>query len=113
MSKEFKIIGKRQPKIDGSDRVSGRAKYASDLYLPGMLYAKILRSPYPHAKVLNIDIEKAKALPGVKAVLTHKDVPSYRWESDMPILTDMPASRETISQWWRLWMKRKPQRPWI
>ena len=89
MSKEFKVIGKRQPKIDASDRVSGRAKYASDLYLPGMLYAKILRSPYPHAKVLNIDIEKAKALPGVKAVLTHKDVPSYRWESDMPILTDI------------------------
>ncbi len=89
MNKEFKVIGKRQPKIDASDRVSGRAKYASDLYLPGMLYAKILRSPYPHAKVLNIEIEKAKALPGVKAVLTHKDVPSYRWESDMPILTDI------------------------
>jgi CO/xanthine dehydrogenase Mo-binding subunit len=89
MNEKFKIIGKRQPKIDASDRVSGRAKYASDLYLPGMLYAKILRSPYPHAKVLNIDIEKAKALPGVKAVLTHKDVPSYRWESDMSILTDI------------------------
>ena len=89
MSKEFKIIGKRQPKLDASDRVSGRAKYASDLYLPGMLYAKILRSPHPHAKVVHIDIEKAKALPGVKAVLTHKDMPSYRYESDMPILTDI------------------------
>jgi CO/xanthine dehydrogenase Mo-binding subunit len=89
MENEFKIIGTRQPKLDASERVTGRAKYASDLYLPGMLYAKILRSPYPHAKVLNIDIEKAKALPGVKAVLTHKDVPSYRWESDMPILTDI------------------------
>ena len=89
MSTEFKIIGKRQPKIDAPYRVTGRAKYASDLYLPGMLYAKILRSPHPHAKILNIDVEKAKVLPGVKAVLTFKDVPSYRWESDMPILTDV------------------------
>lgn len=88
MSKEFKVIGKRQPKIDGSDRVSGRAKYASDLYFSGMLYAKILRSPHPHAKVIHIDIEKARTLPGVKAVLTHKDMPSFRWHKDMPILTD-------------------------
>ena len=89
MSQEYKVIGKRQPKLDASDRVTGRARYASDLYLPGMLYAKILRSPHPHAKVLNIDVEKAKALPGVKVVFTHKDMPSYRWESDMPILTDI------------------------
>jgi CO/xanthine dehydrogenase Mo-binding subunit len=89
MDKEYKMIGKRHPKVDGSERVSGRAMYASDIYLPGMLYAKILRSPHPHAKVTNIDTEKAKALPGVKAVLTHKDMPSYRWHSDMPILTDV------------------------
>jgi CO/xanthine dehydrogenase Mo-binding subunit len=89
MDKEFKIIGTRQPKLDASERVSGRATYASDIYLPGMLHAKILRSPYPHAKVTNIDIEKAKVLPGVKAILTHKDMPPYRWHSDMPILTDV------------------------
>jgi CO/xanthine dehydrogenase Mo-binding subunit len=89
MEKEFKIIGTRQPKLDASERVSGRAKYASDIYLPGMLHLKILRSPYPHAKVTNIDTEKAKALPGIKAVLTHKDMPPYRWHSDMPILTDV------------------------
>ncbi len=89
MSSHFKVIGKLQPKVDASDRVSGRAKYASDIYLPGMLYAKILRSPYPHAKVINIDIEKAKLLPGVKAILTYKDMPSFRWQSEMPILTDI------------------------
>jgi CO/xanthine dehydrogenase Mo-binding subunit len=89
MNEKFKIIGKRQPKVDGWERVSGKAKYASDIYLPGMLYASILRSPYPHAKVVNIDAEKAKALPGVKAILTPKDMPSFRWHADMPILTDI------------------------
>ena len=89
MSEKFKIIGKRQPRVDAWERVSGKAKYASDVYLPGMLYARILRSPYPHAKVLNIDIEKAKALPGVKAILTPKDIPPFRWHGDMPILTDI------------------------
>ena len=72
MDTEFKIIGTRQPKLDASDRVSGRAKYASDLYLPGMLHAKILRSPYPHAKVTNIDTEKAKTLPGLERSLPLK-----------------------------------------
>ena len=89
MNEKFKIIGKRQPKVDAWERVSGKAKYASDIYLPGMLYARILRSPYPHAKVVKIDLEKAKALPGVKAILTFKDMPSFRWHADMPILTDI------------------------
>ena len=84
MEKEFKIIGTRQPKLDAAERVTGRAKYASDLFLPGMLHAKILRSPHPHAKVVNLDIEKAKALPGVKAILTPKDMPSYRWQPRCP-----------------------------
>ncbi len=89
MSSEFRIIGTRQPRIDAFERVSGRAKYTSDLYLPGMLYLKVLRSPYPHARIVNVDTSKARALPGVKAVLTHHDMPSYRWNPSMPILTDI------------------------
>ena len=77
MSSEFRVIGKRQPKMDGFEKVSGRAKYASDFSLPGMLYLKILRSPYPHARIVSIDTSKALALPGVKAVLTHKEMPAY------------------------------------
>lgn len=95
MEKELLIVGKRHPKIDGWERVSGKAVYASDIYLPGMLYGKILRSPHPHAKILNIDAEKAKALPGVKAVLTPKDLAAFSWDKnpgrghhDMPILAD-------------------------
>ena len=90
MSSEFRVIGKRQPKMDGFEKVTGRAKYASDFSLPGMLCLKILRSPYPHARIVNIDTSKALALPGVKAVLTHKDMAAYpRWNPSYPILTDV------------------------
>ncbi len=95
MAKELMIVGKRHPKMDGWERVSGNAQYASDIYLPGMLYGKILRSPHPHAKVVHIDAEKAKALPGVKAVLTPRDIAEFSWDKnpgrghhDMPILVD-------------------------
>lgn len=96
MEKELTIVGKRHPKIDGWERVSGKAQYASDIYLPGMLYAKVLRSPHPHARVVNIDVAKARALPGVKAVLASKDLASFSWDKspgrshhDMPILADV------------------------
>lgn len=95
MAKELMIVGKRHPKMDGWERISGNAIYASDIYLPGMLYGKILRSPHPHAKVLNIDATKARALAGVKAVLTPKDIEGFSWNRcpgrghhDMPILTE-------------------------
>jgi CO/xanthine dehydrogenase Mo-binding subunit len=90
MSSEFAIIGTRQPKIDAFEKVSGRAKFASDISLPGMLHLKILSSPHPHARVVSIDTSKALALPGVKAVLTYKDVPSFQWHTGMSILTGVP-----------------------
>ena len=65
-------VGHSTPRIDAAERVTGRAKYTNDVQLPGMLYAKVLRSPHPHARITRIDISKAKALPGVKAVLTHE-----------------------------------------
>ncbi len=89
MSTEFKVIGTRQPKIDAWERVSGRAKYASDITLPGMLHLKVLRSPHPHARIIGIDTQNAQSLPGVKAILTHKDMPAFRWHPTMPVLTDV------------------------
>ena len=77
MAKEFKVIGKKVERVDAFERLVGQAKYASDIYLPGMLYVKFLRSPHPHAKVLRIDATKAQALPGVKAILTPQDVPDF------------------------------------
>lgn len=96
MGKELTIVGKRHPKIDGWERVSGKATYASDIYLPGMLYGRILRSPYPHAKVVKMDVERAKSHPGVKAVLTPKDIAAFSWHqapgllhNDIPILAEI------------------------
>src|SRR4051794_13924198 len=76
-------------RIDGIDKVSGQAQYAADVQRPGMLHTRILRSPLPHARIVSIDVEKARALPGVHAVLTGRDLPGYlvgRSMRDMPIL---------------------------
>ncbi len=67
---EMKYLSKSYSRVDGSDKVTGKAKYTHDIQLPGMLYARILRSPYPHAQIKNIDASRVEALPGVKAVLT-------------------------------------------
>ncbi len=69
--KEFSIVGKRTTRIDAYERVTGQAQYTGDIQLPGMLYARVLRSPHPHAKILSIDTSKAERLPGVKAVVHH------------------------------------------
>src|SRR5882724_3835778 len=69
--KEFSVVGKRIPRIDAYERVTGQAQYTGDIQLPGMLYARVLRSPYPHAKIVSIDTSKAEKLPGVKAVIHH------------------------------------------
>jgi CO/xanthine dehydrogenase Mo-binding subunit len=66
------LIGKRLPRIGSVDKALGRAKYTGDIVLPGMLYGKILRSPYPHARILNIDTSKAEKVIGVKTVVTGK-----------------------------------------
>jgi xanthine dehydrogenase molybdenum-binding subunit len=71
----FSVIGKSMPNIDGVEKATGVGVYTSDIKLPRMLYGKFLRSPYPHAKVKGFDTGKAEKLPGVKAVLSFKDVP--------------------------------------
>jgi CO/xanthine dehydrogenase Mo-binding subunit len=75
MQEKLKSIGKPSPKHDDLVKVSGRLNYAEDYAMPGMLHAKVLRSKYPAAKILSINTAHAEALPGVKAVLTAKDVP--------------------------------------
>ena len=67
---ELGAIGKRQPRLDGPQKVSGRSLFTDDIRLPGMLWGKILRSRYAHARIAHIDVSKALALPGVKAVVT-------------------------------------------
>jgi len=67
-------VGTSVPRIDAVEKVTGRAVYGPDLKLPGMLHGKVLRSPLPHARILNVDTSKAEQLPGVKAVVTGKDL---------------------------------------
>src|SRR3972149_2524190 len=71
---EFEIIGKRIANVRSGPKAVGQAVYTDDLKFPGMLYGKLLRSPFPHARILNVDISKAKAIPGVKAVLAGQNV---------------------------------------
>jgi xanthine dehydrogenase molybdenum-binding subunit len=74
-SQHFRVIGTRPIRHDGVDKVTGAAKYGADYSFPGMLYGKVLRSPYAHARIKAIRTEKALAMAGVKAVLTGADLP--------------------------------------
>lgn len=69
----LKTVGRPTPRIDAVLRVTGKATYTGDIRLPGMLYARVLRSPHPHARIRRIDLSKARALPGVKAIITHEN----------------------------------------
>ena len=71
----LRVVGRAHRKVDATAKVTGATKFADDLFFPRMLYAKLLRSPHPHARILRIDGSKARALPGVKAVLTGRDLP--------------------------------------
>jgi len=74
------VVGKPIPRVEGDLKVTGRAQFAYDVRLPGQIYAKVLRSPHPHARITRIDTSKAEALNGVRAVLsraTHPDVPWF------------------------------------
>lgn len=73
----LKVVGKATPRMEGPDKVTGRARYAADYTLPGMLWGRILRSPHPHARIVRIDTAAARALPGVHAVVTGQDHPYY------------------------------------
>ena len=73
-TEEYEIIGKRPVRPDGVDKVTGRALYGADFSMPGQLHARVLRSPHAHAHIRSIDVSGAQALPGVKAVVTAKDV---------------------------------------
>lgn len=71
--RDFKVIGQRVVRPDGLDKVTGKAQYGADMYLPGMLYGAIVRSPHAHAKILKIDASEALAMEGVHAVVTRAD----------------------------------------
>lgn len=85
----YKFVGKPIPRLEGADKVSGKTRYAADIEIPGALWAKILRSPLPHARIVNVDTSKAAKLPGVHAIITGADIPPVMTGlrmKDMPLL---------------------------
>ncbi|MDP6179019.1 MAG: molybdopterin-dependent oxidoreductase, partial [Desulfatiglandales bacterium] len=87
---DFSVIGQRVPPIDGKPKATGAAKFTVDIQLPGMLYGKILRSLHPHAKVLDVNTEKAKRLKGVRAVITGADAPKRKFG----VFTSLPQTQD-------------------
>ncbi|MEK7281305.1 MAG: 4-hydroxybenzoyl-CoA reductase subunit alpha, partial [Chloroflexota bacterium] len=86
---EYRVIGQSVPKKEVGEKVTGRQQYSGDLIFHDLLIGKILHSPHPHARILSIDTNRASALPGVKAVVTHQDTPHLltgRWVHDRPVL---------------------------
>src|SRR5499433_4506091 len=88
-------IGGYVPMVDGPEKVSGRAKYTADLIVPGMLAARIYRSPYSHAEIVEVDVSEARKLPGVIAVVTGADCD--KTFGVLPIArTEHPLARDRV-----------------
>ncbi len=79
--REFRVVGKDVPIKDAVEKVTGSLKYGIDLTVPNMVYGKILRSPHAHARIKNIDLSKAEAMPGVLGIVTYQDAPEWEWNS--------------------------------
>jgi CO/xanthine dehydrogenase Mo-binding subunit len=78
MAEEYAVIGKKFPRIDAIEKVTGAAQYLGDLKIPRMLYGKILRSPFPHARILRLDTSRAQRLRGVRSIVTGNDTRGIR-----------------------------------
>ncbi len=72
----YSVIGTRPIRPDGVEKVTGKAQYGADIHLPGLIHAKVLRSPHAHARIRSIDTSEAEKHPGVLAVVTHRDLPA-------------------------------------
>src|SRR6266702_1446107 len=87
----YAVVGRPVTRQEGPDKVSGTFLYAADVALPGMIWGKVLRSPFPHARIVNIDATRALGLAGVRAVITGKDTAGMRvgrMVRDVPLLAE-------------------------
>ena len=89
----LKVIGRRLPRVDARERVTGEARYPADLALPGMVHARMLRSPHAHARIRRIDTTRAAALSGVLAVVSAADFP------ELPIGATIPMGETGCDMW--------------
>ncbi|HEX2186945.1 MAG TPA: molybdopterin cofactor-binding domain-containing protein, partial [Chloroflexota bacterium] len=97
------VIGRRVPKIEGVDKVTGKAPYGADVSRPGMLWGKLLPSPHAHATIKRIDISRAQQMPGVFAVITGEDLPRLVAEisgtQPAPEEFDVPSRGKQVLAW--------------
>ncbi len=91
MNREFQFVGMPRPQIEGPDKVTGRAVYTHDLTRPGMLHGAVLRSPHAHARIRQIDLSAARAMPGVAVVVVGTDFPDRRYVNAGPQYADRHA----------------------
>ena len=95
----YSHLGKAIRRVDGVEKVTGAAKYTVDIRVPGMLYGKILRSPHPHARILNIETGKARRLVGVHGVITAEDtqkIPYGNWRRYPHLLDEYPLTPDKV-----------------
>jgi CO/xanthine dehydrogenase Mo-binding subunit len=78
LERELSVVGKPINRLDGPEKVTGRARYSGDLKIPGQLYGKILHCPHPRARIIRLDTSRAEALPGVKSILTKSNTADWR-----------------------------------
>ncbi len=97
---KFRLVGKSLPRIDAPDKVFGKTIYAGDYVMPGMLHAKVLRSPLASAQLTRLDVSRARNLPGVACVLTSEDLPNKYISTELPgksVGDSVQASQPIIS----------------
>ncbi|MFV2039657.1 MAG: xanthine dehydrogenase family protein molybdopterin-binding subunit, partial [Acidimicrobiales bacterium] len=92
----YKYVGTRPIRHDGLDKVTGKARYAADLILPGMLAGHVLRSPHAHARIVSIDTTAAEAMPGVKAVVTSADFPELQPDDEHYKISNNLMARDKV-----------------
>ena len=93
---DFKVLGTRPDRPDGLDKVTGKARYGADAYIPGMLHGAVVRSPHAHARIVKIDASKALAMKGVKAVVTRADFAEGQTGEDWNVMENCMAGEKAL-----------------
>lgn len=97
--KEYSVIGKNVRRLDAVEKATGTATFSTDFSLPGMLYGKVLRSPYPHARIVSIDTSEAEKYPGVKAVATYQNTSRELFNTSATMTFTVPAMEPVLDQY--------------
>jgi xanthine dehydrogenase molybdenum-binding subunit len=92
----FSVVGQRVPRVDAREKVKGTAIFSGDVALPHMLYGRILRSPYAHARIQRLDLSQALSLKDVKAVVTAADVPYYRQHHELTLHNTVHLAKDKV-----------------